>query len=220
MKWFRHESRAHRDAKLQKLVMRYGFEGYGMYWYCVENICDSIEPRLTFELEADSEILAHVGRIDSRRVEEIMRYMVHLDLFEQADDLITCLKLARYLGEKSTRNQELIGLIKDAKSRTVPDSPRQSPTVRLCPPEIREDKIRKREGAKRPRFAPPTLQNVTDRITEKGYRHVDPETFWHFYESKGWVVGKAKMRSWESALAQWEARAKSEVKQNDGEPAV
>jgi hypothetical protein len=27
--------------------------------------------------------------------------------------------------------------------------------------------------------------------------------FWHFYESKGWMVGKNKMKNWKSAASRW-----------------
>jgi len=215
LKWFRHESRAHRDSRLQKLVMKYGFEGYGLYWYCVENICDNLEPKLTFELEPDSEILAHIGRMDSRLVEEIMLYMINVGLFESADNLVTCLKLARYLGEKSTRNQRLIGIIKAAKqvenpelSRTVPDGPGQSATVPDCPPEIREDKRRKRLGdadaPKSKKFIKPSIEQVADYVSEKGYGF-DPEHFVAHHEARGWKLsGGQPMKCWKSACTTWQ----------------
>lgn len=54
-------------------------------------------------------------------------------------------------------------------------------------------------------FVPPTLQEVQDYITEKGY-HFDAEAFVAFYESNGWKVGKNKMKSWKSACVTWEKR--------------
>lgn len=27
--------------------------------------------------------------------------------------------------------------------------------------------------------------------------------FWHFYESKGWMIGKNKMKNWKSAASRW-----------------
>lgn len=206
MKWFKHESRAHRDAKLQKLVMKYGFEGYGLYWYCVENVCASLEPNLTFELEVDSEILAHVGRMDSRLVEEIMLYMVNVGLFEQSESVITCLKLARFLGESGTRNNELREIIKREKSQTVSDGHRLSQTISDCLPKRREEKITKRVETNR--FAPPTIEEIQDYCIEKGYHWVDPERFWNFYDSKNWMVGKNKMSKWRSSLSNWAAKDK------------
>jgi len=28
--------------------------------------------------------------------------------------------------------------------------------------------------------------------------------FWNFYEAKGWMIGKNKMKSWKSAIATWD----------------
>lgn len=49
---------------------------------------------------------------------------------------------------------------------------------------------------------PPTLQEVADYIINKEL-DVDASKFYNFYESKGWYVGKNKMKNWHSALANW-----------------
>ena len=59
MKWFKHEAAANMDAKLQEVLLDYGLEGYGLYWYCLELIAGKVEPgNLTFELEHDCRIIA------------------------------------------------------------------------------------------------------------------------------------------------------------------
>lgn len=52
------------------------------------------------------------------------------------------------------------------------------------------------------RFLPPTIEEVRAYCTEKGYA-VDPERFVDFYESKGWHVGKNKMKDWKAAVRNW-----------------
>lgn len=63
------------------------------------------------------------------------------------------------------------------------------------------------------RFASPTLDDVQECITEHSYV-IDAETFFHYYESVGWKVGNKPMKSWQSALAQWNAKEKSRVPVN------
>ena len=63
------------------------------------------------------------------------------------------------------------------------------------------------------RFTPPTLQEVADYVNSKGYS-VDPQAFIDFYESKGWYIGKNKMKSWQSAVGTWERRQKRDRKPN------
>ena len=54
------------------------------------------------------------------------------------------------------------------------------------------------------RFVPPTLEEVRSYCEEKGYLDkVNPERFIDFYESKGWMVGKNKMKDWKAAVRTW-----------------
>lgn len=57
--------------------------------------------------------------------------------------------------------------------------------------------------AKRTAFVPPTLEEVKIYVREKEYAFVDAERFFDFYESKGWMVGKNKMKDWKAAIRNW-----------------
>ena len=63
------------------------------------------------------------------------------------------------------------------------------------------------ETQKRKRFIPPTAEEVRIYCNERG-NSVDPEQFVDFYESKGWYVGKNKMKSWKAAVRTWERERK------------
>lgn len=52
-------------------------------------------------------------------------------------------------------------------------------------------------------FAPPTVIEVASYVREKGYS-VDAQRFVDFYECKGWMVGKNKMKDWKAAVRNWE----------------
>ena len=81
------------------------------------------------------------------------------------------------------------------------------PEVRLGKDSIGKDSIGEvNMGAKRPKFTPPTLEEVRAYKAEIG-SPVDPQDFINFYESKGWTVGRAKMKDWKAAFrraANWE----------------
>lgn len=66
------------------------------------------------------------------------------------------------------------------------------------------------------RFCPPTLEEVKIYVEEKGYAFFDAERFIDFYTSKGWMVGKNKMKDWQAAVRNWH---KSD-KVNNGKQAV
>ncbi len=61
------------------------------------------------------------------------------------------------------------------------------------------------------RFKPPTIEECKAYAAEKGYKYVDGESFFMFYASKGWMVGRSKMVCWHSAMAGWEARERKKL---------
>ena len=142
MKWFKHDANASIDSKLKRLRLKYGMEGYGLYWYCLECIAKNVESHnLTFELEEDSELISADTNIHRERVQEMMAFMVDAGLFENRDGSITCLKMATRTDEYTQK------LMKNIKS--VPTVSRHNPdNVRL---NRREEK-RTEEKKKTPRL--------------------------------------------------------------------
>ena len=69
----------------------------------------------------------------------------------------------------------------------------------------RKEQRKKLVIEKAPRFCPPTVDEVKAYCLEKNYT-VDAENFCDFYESKGWFVGKNKMKSWQAAVRTWQRR--------------
>lgn len=66
------------------------------------------------------------------------------------------------------------------------------------------DREKKRMSDK---FTPPTISEVSDYCNEKGYS-INAERFVDFYASKGWMVGKNKMKDWRAAVRNWASRDK------------
>ena len=64
-----------------------------------------------------------------------------------------------------------------------------------------ENKLNNNRG----RFTPPSLEEVKAYCSERGNR-IDPQTFIDFYESKGWMIGKNKMKDWKAAVRTWERK--------------
>ena len=85
-------------------------------------------------------------------------------------------------------------------------------TVAACLPQDRlgKDRLGKDSTPKgvSGRFAPPTLEEVKAYCRERG-NNVDPERWMDFYQSKGWMVGKNKMKDWKAAVRTWEKEART-----------
>tara|TARA_R110001592_G_scaffold8486_2_gene46353 strand:+ start:6396 stop:7037 length:642 start_codon:yes stop_codon:yes gene_type:complete len=59
-------------------------------------------------------------------------------------------------------------------------------------------------------FKKPSIIEIKNYCDERN-NTIDAEAFYHFYESKGWVVGKDKMKSWKSCIITWEKSNKQKT---------
>lgn len=72
------------------------------------------------------------------------------------------------------------------------------------------DKDSKEESVgdeKAKRFYPPTLDEVKQYCEERK-NNIDPMAFIDFYSSKGWMIGKNRMKDWKAAVRTWERKRK------------
>lgn len=69
--------------------------------------------------------------------------------------------------------------------------------------------------ADKPRFTPPTLEQVCAYVEERGSR-VDPQGFLDFYAAKGWRMGSASMEDWKAACRNAERWERWEKKTERG----
>ncbi len=61
------------------------------------------------------------------------------------------------------------------------------------------------------RFTPPSVDEVSDYCDQRN-KGVDPQTFIDFYQAKGWMVGKNKMKDWKACVRTWETNRKQRSK--------
>lgn len=145
MDWFRHDSNANLDEKLQDVLLDYGLEGYGLYWYCIELIVGKTNiDNITFELKHDARIIARNTGSTPQKVEEMMKRFVALGLFEShRDGKVTCLKVAKRLMASATSNVQMRVLIKNIRNHhdTV-----MTPSDKISSDKIRLEEIRKDEN--------------------------------------------------------------------------
>lgn len=141
MKWFKHDADAHMDAKIQKLKMRYGLEGYGLYWHCIELIAGKVsKDNITFELEHDAEVIAYQVGLHEDRVTEIMKYMINIGLFENSNGIVTCLKLSKRLDQSMTSSPEMRSIITQIKNKS--HDPNMTESLKVMQEQNRIDKNR------------------------------------------------------------------------------
>lgn len=212
MDWFKHDSNANLDEKLQEVLLDYGLEGYGLYWYCIELIVGKTNTdNITFELKHDARIIARNTGSTSQKVEEMMKRFISLGLFENTDGKITCLKVAKRLMTSATSNPQMRSLIQNIKSnQSVEDASCQRHDD-IMPDKIRLDKIRLDKKEKKDKYIPPIPAELLSEwlvirkrfpVTERVFNSVVKEA-----DKLGWTAEQAIIkcceRGWKGFDASW-----------------
>ena len=79
---------------------------------------------------------------------------------------------------------------------------------RLGKDRLGKDRLGK-DSKKSTAFIKPSVEEVRAYCQERN-NGIDPERFVDFYEMKGWMIGKNKMKDWKAAVRTWEKRREGE----------
>lgn len=82
--------------------------------------------------------------------------------------------------------------------------PKLFPTIE----EKKEGNIKEDTKVSKKKFVPPTVETVREYCEERN-NGIDAQSFIDFYESKGWMIGKNKMKDWKAAVRTWERSDRS-----------
>ena len=157
MKWFKHDTDANMDAKLQEVMLDYGLEGYGLYWYCIELIAQGVNgDNLTFELEHDCRIIARNTGSTPQKVEQMMKSFIGLGLLDASNGHVFCLRLASRCDDFTAKAVRRKG-VKTLTDQSVGVSPTNSVFVPL--EEEEEEEVRRRSKKK-------NISNICQLVTD------------------------------------------------------
>lgn len=125
-----------------------------------------------------------------------------------------------HIKENNIINIEKEKIVKEKDPQAAQTTTTTEPIVEpIIEPEVVEaEEIKKEKSCaqkERKTMERPTLEEVREKIIEKGYS-VDAEAFWNYYESNGWKVGKNPMKKWESALVTWQKKENEHKNRNYG----
>ena len=213
MDWFKHDSNANLDEKLQEVLLDYGLEGYGLYWYCIELIVGKVSAdNITFELKHDARIIARNTGSSPQKVQEMMTRFIELGLFESANGSITCLKVAKRLMTSATSNPQMRNLIQNIKHNQTDTKPSCHRHDEVMPDKIRLDKIRVDKN----KYIPPIPAELLAEwlivrkkkpVTERVFNSVVKEA-----AKLGWTAEQAVIkcceRGWTGFEASWVSKDK------------
>lgn len=204
--YFSHDYNARNDPKLQEVLLEHGIAGLGVFWCLIENLYEqggelplTAFKSIAFALHTESNIVESVVRdfnLFQNDGEKFWSNSVNARI-NKRNDITEKRKQAALSSWLSRREKQM---------QSKPDA-----NVMDCN-AIKENKRKEKNksisndidnGAKpHSRFIPPTLEEVKAYVLEKGFT-MDCERFIDFYESKGWMVGKNKMKDWKAAVRNW-----------------
>ena len=122
-----------------------------------------------------------------------------IEILENGELYLTALK--SMIGSETNKASSMRRLREERK-----EGNNVTPALPNCYPEKEKEKEKKKEkkesNAQR-RFIPPTPEEILEYCREKNLEYLEPQAFIDFYESKGWVVGSAKMKDWKAAARRW-----------------
>ena len=92
------------------------------------------------------------------------------------------------------------------EEKPYPENPNTDKPNSENPPQLNTNTLNtKKSNTKKSNniFVPPTVEEVKAYCTERN-NNINPEHFVDYYESKGWMVGRTKMKDWKAAVRNWE----------------
>jgi hypothetical protein len=201
VKWFKHFSNARFDPKIRRLIQNYGLEGYGLYFLIVESIAFQLETNSPMpDLEETAHDIAQFTHNDTVLIQEIIEFCLEQKLFEYNHDIgrILCLKLLTHLDNTMSNNPEIKKILQNFKKLQETSSDLKQ--IRLDK-TILDNKDIDESGST---FKKPSTKEVQEYIDVKyPSASFSADLFMSFYDSKGWMIGKNKMKCWKSAIRTW-----------------
>ena len=91
---------------------------------------------------------------------------------------------------------------------TTEDNPKRNKTKQNVTEPIKETPKEEKKTATR--FSAPSVVEVQQYISEKGYR-IDAQHFIDYYTANGWRVGRNPMKDWKAAVRTWATRDRAQT---------
>lgn len=212
--YFPHDSNAKDDPKCVLMIEQLGMEGYGIYWMLVEALRD--QPDYTYPVAN----IPALARRYNTSAEKVRTVVYNYELFTVKEDKIFFSeslnrRMLVFNENRAKRSAEgRLGMARRWGDNNVITPLLQSNST-VITSKVKESKVKEsleKVATKRTAFVAPSLQEVKDYISEKGYT-VDAQRFIDFYEAKGWMIGKNKMKDWRAAVRTWMRRPDEPQKQ-------
>lgn len=173
------------------------------------------EGALTFKnmLPYDLRMLATVLRIDVAKLKMAVEMFENLGLVTKTDNEVLFMSdIQTLIGKSSTEAERIANYRKRIADSQKLECTKSVQMLQNRTPELEIELELEKEldiGEKpQPKkqtktFQKPTVEEIAEYCKERG-NNVDPQRFFDYYQSKGWTVGKSKMKDWKASVRTWE----------------
>lgn len=204
--YFQHDYNARNDPKLQEVLIEHGVAGIGVFWCIVEQIYEQ-GGKLPFK---SCKSIAFALHVECNVVESVVN---DFDLFKNdgtffwSNSILARMNRRKEISERRKKAAESRWKSEETQQKQCKSNAKAMQLhSKVHPDENKRSNVDEvvSNGAKATkRFTPPTIEEVKAYVSEKGYAFFDAERFIDFYTSKGWMVGKNKMKDWQAAVRNW-----------------
>lgn len=186
------------------LEQKYGNDGYAFWFKILEMLASTEGHYVDCNNIHKWEFLQAKTYLDENKCNEILDLLAKLDAIDKklwTKRIVWCDNFIDGIADVY-KNRRVDMPIKPSFYRRKPQQKGIS-TDRNPHSKLKETKLKETNR----RFIKPSIKEIRQYCIERK-NAVDPEQFFDFYESKGWMVGKNKMKDWKACVRTWEKNSK------------
>lgn len=160
---------------------------YAIYYFSIEH-CNRLGWKERFGLPSQM-VMEAIGVKNWRTYSAGLNELVEFGFIEMIET------------SKNQYSSNIVAIVKNTKAPTKAlDKALQKHSTKHSQSTVSIDK---QETNNKKQFVTPSIEEIKEYCGERK-NDVDANRFFNFYESKGWMVGKSKMKDWKAAVRTWE----------------
>lgn len=196
MKWYKHVAKSIDNPFVRQLMYEFGSDAYLVFFGTLEIYADNFSPENGWKLTVNLRYFHEKFLLSKSKVKKILEKIYEWEVVFNGDDVTIFVPKFKELLDNYTNNEKVNSNKKLASNEQETFQP-----IRIKNKEERINSI----------FVIPTVEEISEYCNSRN-NGIDPRRFFDFYEAKGWLIGKNKVKDWKACVRTWEKNS-NEVKE-------
>lgn len=137
------------------------------------------------------------------RARNVLRQAGRIEFTTRPGNQSTVYRIIPFAFQNGTQSDTQADTQTDTQSGTQADTIPRLDKTRL---DRKESKPKKETKPKKESATIPPTADMVMAYCKKRNNGIDAQQFIDFYEARGWMIGKTKMKDWQAAIRTWERR--------------